>query len=93
MSHLFRTGMKTLTHTHWAAPLVTTAFAVAAFASVFAELFPAPYYLSLSLPLVVAANIVVVFYQTAVLPQLVFRTMLSSILPLSLVYLWFTQTA
>lgn len=94
MKHGFiSAAVKKFANTYWIPPITTAIVGGAAFISVFLQLFPAPYYLGLTLPYVVAANIVIIVYQIAFIRQMALKTALSSILPVGLAYLWFVQTA
>lgn len=93
MKHMLLMGLGKLAYTPWAAPLATTAVAVAAFITVSIQLFPLPHYLGLTLPVAVAVNVAIVLFQAACLRQVVLKTITYSFLPLVLAGLWFTQTA
>ncbi len=85
--------MKMVFETYWAVPSVALVFVLTTFASVFLQLFPAPYYLGMILPYVLTANILVIIYQAKFSRKVIVKTILSSIVPLGLGYLWFIQTA
>ena len=78
----------------WLAPLITAVIAIAAFTSVEMQLFPAPYYIGKVIPVAFAGNIVVLIYQLLKKRlTLVIKTILFSLLPGVLCFLWFMQTA
>ena len=85
--------MKKLIETYWATPLITTLVVIAAFISVFLQLFPLPYYIGLIIPYSILANILVIGYQAFFRREMVVKTVLSSLVPFCLGILWYIQSA
>ena len=83
----------TVLESTWIMPLFAAVFIVAMFVSVFAQLFPAPYYLGLVMPYVLCANVLVLLFQLIRKRDKFLLTTLFSLPAFGLGYLWSIQTA
>jgi hypothetical protein len=75
-----------------AIPLIALIYVMLSFASVFLQLQPMPYYLGIALPYILLINVLFIVYLIFFNRKIIFKTMLCSIVPFGLGYLWFIQT-